>query len=101
MSIFYQQFGDVGRYRDALDQLKKFRQICSADLKLEARRKAELEEEEKRMEELEEFQSRIKAEANLKAKIAEAEGKLMCMECQHEQGGYENWAGGQQQSQVV
>jgi len=59
-----------------------------------------LEEEEKRMEELEEFQSRVKAEANLKAKIAEAEGKLICNQCQGEEGAYENWEGGYKQSQV-
>merc|ERR1719244_1958526 len=67
-----QQFGDVGRYRDALDQLKKFRRICSADLKLEARRKAELEE----------MRAQAKAEVNMKAKIAESEGRLLCSHCQ-------------------
>merc|ERR1719206_1082284 len=44
---FMQEFGDVGRYRDAWDQLKKFRHLCSADLKVEAKRKAELEEEKR------------------------------------------------------
>ena len=31
---FMQEFGDVGRYRDAWDQLKMFRQLCSSDLKV-------------------------------------------------------------------
>ena len=91
----------MGRYRDAWDQLKKFRHICSADLKKEAKRKADLEVEEKRLVELEEFRSKAKAEANLKAKIAEAEGKLMCTKCQAEmmpnaEGVYEfeSWQGG-------
>ena len=98
---FMQEFGDVGRYRDAWDQLKKFRYICSSDLKQEAKRKAELEEEDKRLVELEELRAKAKAEANLKAKIAEAEGKLMCTKCQsemmpNEDGVYEfeNWQGG-------
>ena len=98
---FMQEFGDVGRYRDAWDQLKKFRYICSSDLKQEAKRKAELEEEDKRLVELEELRAKAKAEANLKAKIAEAEGKLMCTKCQsemmpNEEGVYEfeNWQGG-------
>ena len=98
---FMQEFGDVGRYRDAWDQLKKFRHICSGDLKLEAKRKADLEEEEKRLKELEELRAVAKAEVNLKAKIAEAEGKLMCTKCQSEMvpnsdGVYEfeNWQGG-------
>ena len=81
---FMQEFGDVGRYRDAWDQLKKFRHICSSDLKLEAKRKTDLEEEEKRMVELEELKAQAKAEVNLKAKIAEAEGRLMCSSCQAE-----------------
>ena len=81
---FMQEFGDVGRYRDAWDQLKKFRHICSADLKQEARRKAELEDEEKRFGELELQRNKAKAEANLKAKIAESEGTLVCTKCQSE-----------------
>ena len=60
----------VGRYRDVWDHLKKFRHLCSADLKVEARRKAELEEEEKRLKGLEEMRAQAKAEANMKAKIA-------------------------------
>jgi len=98
---FMQEFGDVGRYRDAWDQLKKFRHLCSADLKVEARRKAELEEEEKRLQGLEEMRAQAKAEANMKAKIAESEGRLMCSKCQSEmlpnsEGVYEfeNWRGG-------
>ena len=31
---FMQEFGDVGRYRDAWDQLKTYRHLCSADLKV-------------------------------------------------------------------
>ena len=31
---FMQEFGDVGRYRDAWDQLKAYRHLCSADLKV-------------------------------------------------------------------
>jgi len=98
---FMQEFGDVGRYRDAWDQLKKFRHLCSADLKVEAKRKAELEEEEKRLQSLEEMRAQAKAEANMKAKIAESEGRLMCSKCQGEmlpnsEGVYEfeNWKGG-------
>ena len=97
---FVQEFGDVGRYRDAWDQLKKFRHLCSADLKVEAKRKAELEEEEKRLQDLEEMRAQGKAEANMKAKIAESEGRLMCSKCQTEMlpnsdGVYEfeNWKG--------
>merc|ERR1719495_1433867 len=96
-----QEFGDVGRYRDAWDQLKKFRHLCSADLKIEAKRKAELEEEEKRMLKLEEQRAQAKAEANMKAKIAESEGRLLCSSCQaemlpNEHGVYdfERWQGG-------
>ena len=70
-------------------------------MKQEAKRKAELEEEDKRLVELEELRAKAKAEANLKAKIAEAEGKLMCTKCQsemmpNEDGVYEfeNWQGG-------
>ena len=98
---FMQEFGDAGRYRDVWDHLKKFRHLCSADLKVEARRKAELEEEEKRLQGLEEMRAQAKAEANMKAKIAESEGRLMCSKCQSEmlpisEGVYEfeNWRGG-------
>ena len=103
---FMQEFGDVGRYRDAWDQLKKFRHICSSDLKSEAKRKAELEEDEKRLVELEELKAQAKAEVNLKAKIAESEGRLMCGKCQAEMlpnsnGVYEfeNWQGGARKKQ--
>ena len=72
----------VGRYRDAWDQLKAFRHLCSADLKVEAKRRKELEAEEVRMKELEEMKSVAKAEANMKAKLAEAEGRLLCSACQ-------------------
>ena len=103
---FMQEFGDVGRYRDAWDQLKKFRHICSSDLKTEAKRKTDLEAEEKRLEELEELRAQAKAEVNLKAKMAEAEGRLMCGRCQAEMvpnsnGVYEfeNFQGGVRKSQ--
>ncbi|XP_023326591.1 uncharacterized protein LOC111700016 [Eurytemora carolleeae] len=79
---FMQEFGDVGRYRDAWDQLKGFRHLCSADLKVEAKRKKELEAEEKRYRELEEMKSQARAEVNMKAKLAEAEGRLLCSKCQ-------------------
>merc|ERR1719341_1930694 len=79
---FMQEFGDVARYRDAWDQLKAFRSLCSADLKVEAKRKKELEAEEARLKELEEMRSQAKAEANMKAKIAESEGRLLCSKCQ-------------------
>jgi len=79
---FMQEFGEVGRYRDAWDQLKAFRHLCSADLKVEAKRRKELEAEEVRMKELEEMKSVAKAEANMKAKLAEAEGRLLCSACQ-------------------
>ena len=81
---FMQEFGDVGRYRDAWDQLKMFRHLCSSDLKVEAKRKKELEEEEERLQKLEEMRAHGKAEANMKAKIAEAEGRLLCSHCQGE-----------------
>ena len=81
---FMQEFGDVGRYRDDWDQLKKLRHLCSADFKVEARRRAELEEEEKRLQGLEEMRAQAKAEANMKAKIVESEGRLMCSKCQSE-----------------
>ena len=70
------------RYRDAWDQLKGFRHLCSADLKVEARRRKELEAEEARLKELEEMRSQARAEANMKAKIAESEGRLLCSKCQ-------------------
>ena len=61
-----------------------FRQLCSSDLKVEAKRKKELEAEEKRLQELEEMRAQANAEANMKAKIAEAEGCLLCSKCQSE-----------------
>merc|ERR1719147_250012 len=64
---FMQEFGDVGRYRDAWDQLKRFRRVCSSDLKVEAKRKKELEEEEKRLVELEGLKSKAKSDAYLRA----------------------------------
>ena len=98
---FMQEFGDVGRYRDAWDQLKAFRHLCSSDLKIEARRKKELDEEEERMQKLEEQRAQATAEANMKAKIAESEGRLLCSSCQaemlpNEHGVYdfERWQGG-------
>jgi hypothetical protein len=97
---FMQEFGDVGRYRDAWDQLKMFRHLCSADLKVEARRKKELEDEEEKLQKLEEMRAHATADANLKAKIAESEGRLLCSGCQGEmlpgQDGvydFERWRG--------
>ena len=81
---FMQEFGDVGRYRDAWDQLKMFRSLCSSDLKLDARRKKELDEEEDRLQKIEETRAHAKAEANMKAKLAESEGRLLCSHCQAE-----------------
>ena len=110
---FMQEFGDVGRYRDAWDQLKMFRHLCSADLKVDARRKKELEEQEEKLARLDELRAHATAEANLKAKVAESEGRLLCSGCQGElrpgeDGVYdfERWRGGGQvaaqgQQQVV
>merc|ERR1719457_402406 len=105
---FMQEFGDVGRYRDAWDQLKTYRHLCSADLKVEAKRRKELEAEEERLKELEEMKSQARAEANLKAKIAEAEGRLLCSKCQgdmlpNQDGVYEfeNFRPGQQSSRAM
>ena len=49
-----QEFGDIRRYRDACEQLKTFRKLCSADLRAEAKKKKEFEKEEQKMKELEE-----------------------------------------------
>ena len=77
-----QEFGDIRRYRDACEQLKTFRKLCSADLRDEAKKKKEFEKEEQKMKELEEFKLQMKANANMKAKIAETEGRLLCTQCQ-------------------
>ena len=97
---FMQEFGDVNRYRDAWDQQKLHRHICNDDLKAEAKRKLEYEEEEKKHQQLEELRAQNAAALEAKAKLAEAEGRLMCMGCQKEMepdkdGNYEfdNWGG--------
>ncbi len=77
-----QEFGDIRRYRDACEQLKTYRKLCAADLRAEAKHRKELEKEEQKMKELEEFKAQTRANANLKAKIAETEGRLMCTQCQ-------------------
>jgi hypothetical protein len=51
-------------------------------LRAEAKHRKELEKEEQKMKELEEFKAQTRANANLKAKIAETEGRLMCTQCQ-------------------
>ena len=38
-----QEFGDIRKLRAAINQMKIFRNICAADLKVEARKKKELE----------------------------------------------------------
>ncbi len=79
---FMQEFGGVARYRDAHEQIKSFRLLCTVDLKVEAKRKRELEKEEQKLKELEAIKARVRAEANMKAKVAEQEGRLMCTSCQ-------------------
>ncbi|XP_059091219.1 uncharacterized protein LOC131886822 [Tigriopus californicus] len=91
---FMQEFGDIRRLREAQDQLKQFRKLCANDLKLEQKRKKELEKEQVKLEELEKFRAQTRADVNLKAKIAEAEGRLLCTGCHtamypDEQGIYE------------
>jgi hypothetical protein len=79
---FMQEFGDTKRYRDACEQLKRFRRLCAVELKVEAKKKKELEQEEKKLKELEELKAQTRAQANMKAKIAESEGRLLCGNCQ-------------------
>ncbi len=79
---FMQEFGGVARYRDAVEQIKSFRLLCAADLKVQAKKKRELEREEQKMKDLEALKARVRAEANMKAKLAEQEGRLMCTSCQ-------------------
>lgn len=91
---FMQEFGDIRRLREAQDQLKQFRKLCANDLKLEQKRRKELEKEQVKLEELEKFRAQTRADVNLKAKIAEAEGRLLCTGCHtamypDEQGVYE------------
>ena len=80
---FMQEFGDIKRYRDACEQLKKFRRLCAVELKIEVKKKKELEQEEKKLKELEELKAQTRAQANMKAKIAESEGRLLCGNCQN------------------
>ncbi len=77
-----QEFGDINRYREACEQLKTYKKLCASDLKVEAKKRKELEREEMRLKELEELRAQTRANANLKAKMAEAEGKLLCTQCQ-------------------
>ena len=79
---FMQEFGDIRRYRDACEQLKKYRRLCAVELKVESKKKKELEVEEKKLKELEELKAQTRAQANMKAKIAESEGRLLCGNCQ-------------------
>ena len=77
-----QEFGNIRQYRIVSAQLKKFKTLCTADLKEEAKKRKELEREELRLKEIEELRAQTKANANLKAKLAESEGKLLCNQCQ-------------------
>ena len=77
-----QEFGDISQYREATEQIKIYKDLCSSDLKAEARKKKELEKEELRLKEIEELRAQTRANANLKAKLAESEGKLLCTQCQ-------------------
>ena len=91
---FMQEFGDIRRYRDACEQLKRYRRLCAVELKAESKKKKELEQEEKKLKELEELKAQTRAQANMKAKIAESEGRLLCGNCQtsmypNAQGEYE------------
>ena len=79
---FMQDFGDEACWRNAEEQMKSFRHLCTADLRAEARQKKELEREEQKLKELESLKARVRAEANMKAKLAEQEGRLMCTNCQ-------------------
>ena len=79
---FMQEFGDVKNYRDACDQIRQYKHLCAVDLKIEAKRKRELEREEQKLQELETIKAQVRAETNMKAKIAEAEGRLICTNCQ-------------------
>jgi tetratricopeptide (TPR) repeat protein len=91
---FLQEYGTVAKYRDACDEIQVFRGLCAADLKAEAKRKKELEREEQKLRELEALKARVRADANMKAKIAQEEGRLMCTSCHtamypDESGAYE------------
>ena len=77
-----QEFGDISQYREATEQIKIYKELCSTDLKAEAKKKKELEKEELRLKEIEELRAQTRANANLKAKLAESEGKLLCTQCQ-------------------
>jgi hypothetical protein len=81
---FMQEFGNAAKYRDACEQLREFKRICSADLKVEARRKKELEAEEGHLKELETLKAQSRADASMKAELAAEEGRLLCTQCQVE-----------------
>ena len=77
-----QEFGNVEQYREAWEELKKYKVLCASELKAEAKKRQELEREELKLKDLEELIAQTKATANLKAKVAESEGRLMCTQCQ-------------------
>ena len=77
-----QEFGDVSKYREATEQLKKYKSLNAAQIKLEAKKRKELAKEELRLKEIEELRAQTRAQANLKAKMAESEGRLLCTQCQ-------------------
>ena len=72
-----QEFGDVSKYREATEQLKKYKSLNAAQIKLEAKKRKELAKEELRLKEIEELRAQTRAQANLKAKMAESEGRLL------------------------
>ena len=63
-----QEFGDVAKYREATEQLKKYKNLNAAQIKLEAKKRKELAKEELRLKEIEELRAQTRAQANLKAK---------------------------------
>ena len=63
-----QEFGDVAKYREATEQLKKYKSLNAAQIKLEAKKRKELAKEELRLKEIEELRAQTRAQANLKAK---------------------------------
>jgi len=77
-----QEFGNIRQFREVSVQLKSFKALCAVELREEAKQRKLLEREEMRLKEIEELRAQTKANANLKAKMAEAEGKLLCNQCQ-------------------
>jgi tetratricopeptide (TPR) repeat protein len=78
---FMQEYGTIGQLREAGDQLKAFRLLCAGDLKVEARTRKEREREREELGQLDAAKAHVRAEAALKAKLAEAEGRLLCTQC--------------------